>query len=61
MDVHWLVFCVVVALTIIIVGAVASYKLGKCRAKAEPYLVYPYLDLDTPGVRGSYYALSESR
>lgn len=25
----------------------------------EGYLVYPYLDLDEPGERGSYYALAE--
>lgn len=62
MDIHWLVFGIVVALSIIIIGAVASYRLGKCRGAAgEHFLVYPYLDLDTPGVRGSYYALSEAQ
>ena len=32
---------------------------GRAPRAKEGYLIYPYLDLDEPGERGSYYALSE--
>lgn len=49
---------VLIVVVILIIAFAAVYRLGKCRAK-EGYLIYPYLDLDTPGVRGNYYAMSE--
>lgn len=41
--------------------AVMAYVLLSRAPTREGYLVYPYLDLDEPGARGSYYALSEAR
>jgi len=29
-----------------------------CLGRRSGFLIYPYLDLDEPGVRGSYYAMS---
>ncbi len=53
-----------VVLTIVILGMLAMVsvvivklsKLGR-RPRRDGYLVYPYLDLDEPGERGSYYSL----
>lgn len=49
---------VLIVTIIIVIALVATYRLGKCRAK-EGYLIYPYLDLVSPGERGQYYAMSE--
>lgn len=48
---------------LILIVALLAYHLrgpagGRGRQK-DGYLIYPYLDLDEPGERGSYYALSE--
>ncbi|MFA7286901.1 MAG: hypothetical protein WC052_04560 [Patescibacteria group bacterium] len=53
-----------VALVLILVVVLwATYRKGghgrEHGHSRETYLIYPYLDLDTPGERGSYYAMSE--
>lgn len=54
---------VLVVLLACFVGAallVAAPRPERARPRGkEGYLVYPYLDLDEPGERGSYYGLSE--
>lgn len=47
-----LVFGAVVALVVVVVLVLWM------RRRPETYLVYPYLDLDEPGVRGSPYAMT---
>jgi hypothetical protein len=47
-------------LTMIVVAILSSCSPRRTSSGGEGYLVYPYLDLDTAGERGSYYAMSES-
>jgi hypothetical protein len=47
---------IVVILIVVALLALAGRSRG---SRGDHYLVYPYLDLDEPGERGSYYALSE--
>ena len=56
--------CCNLCATLIVLALLAIFAIavaGRCPARAsrEGYLVYPYLDLDEPGTRGSYYGLSE--
>ena len=55
-------FCIVIALLVFLVLLVllGSVRAGaRHRPRGDGYLVYPYLDLDDPGDRGSYYAMAE--
>jgi hypothetical protein len=47
-------FAVLVLLVMLIV---AGMRLVAPASGREGYLIYPYLDLDEPGERGSYYQL----
>jgi hypothetical protein len=47
---------VVAGIAVLLVVAIALLARAPPR---EKYLIYPYIDLDTPGARGNYYALSE--
>lgn len=47
-----------VVLAIVLI-ALAFCRRGRHRKGREGYLIYPYLDLDEPGERGQYYAMSE--
>ena len=49
-----LFFAALVALALAVI-----YAAGTNRQKREGYLIYPYIDLESPGERGNYYALSE--
>ena len=60
------VFAILVVIVILIVCAIISARSAPAHAPAsapasarEGYLVYPYLDLDEPGERGSYFGLTE--
>ena len=50
-------FALLIVLALLLVGM--SCLRGRPPRVREGYLIYPYLDLDEPGERGSYYALSE--
>ncbi len=50
---------IVIVIVIIVAVAVAVALVRRGRRRKDGYLVYPYIDLDEPGERGSYYALSE--
>lgn len=49
-------FAMILLLSILIIAHGARALSGRGR---EHYLIYPYLDLDEPGERGSYYQLAE--
>ncbi len=54
---HWaLFFAILVVLVVVIAGAVGPR--GTPVPRREGYLIYPYLDLDEPGGRGMYYAMT---
>ena len=50
-------YAILMVLVLLLIGAV--FFAASRGPNKEGYLVYPYLDLDEPGERGSYYALSE--
>jgi hypothetical protein len=47
--------CALLALALVLTILVVAVA---ARRRREGYLVYPYLDLDEPGVRGSPYAMT---
>jgi hypothetical protein len=47
------------AAVIVVLAVVIAVVVAAKSRKTESFLVYPYLDLDEPGVRGSPYALAE--
>lgn len=49
-------YALLVVLAILIVGAM--FFVAE-RPRREGYLIYPYLDLDEPGERGSYYGMTD--
>jgi hypothetical protein len=49
-----LLFAILVAISVIFIARQTSTG----DPKREGYLIYPYLDLDEPGERGVYYALT---
>jgi hypothetical protein len=57
-------WAVVIALLLVITAILAlDARCGKRprsgkKPRREGYLIYPYLDLDEPGERGDYYALT---
>jgi len=46
---------------LVILLAAAWARSRKALGGREGYLIYPYLDLDEPGERGSYYAMMQCR
>lgn len=52
-------YATLVVLALVLIAAMFYFGDFRGRPGGEGYLVYPYLDLDTPGERGSYYAMSE--
>lgn len=56
---HKVAIALVAALALIAI--VVAVRGTKMRKKQENYLIYPYLDLENDGYRGSPYALSECR
>ena len=55
----WLV-ALIAALVVALVWALAPRKRSRAGRRGEGYLIHPYTDLDSPGERGSPYALMEA-